>query len=702
MPTLSSRRKPWPWDARLMLAPTTIVEGSIGHYRGTLIASLLGRQIWTLRGVSRTFRPSQGFMLLPGQAGLLVGKKQTSLENIYPQTPDYDSAPVYRERTFMFRPTGGMGESVQSSITDRRYHYAINVWVHGGLIGRGPLSHKVSPTTSANVRRFAEARGNLFLLAGPYVLRRVSDSDTGLVTERTRAGQSAIDAQRFQGGFAGATESLYVSWTDGVLEEWNGSAWTNCALPASFFANFLEVVGDELWAADATRSQIRKVTSDPKVAANWSGLFQIGDASVPITAIRQINNQLLIFKSDGGIFTINSDGSDSDLFPGLTTSLDATNGMTAWAWLGALWFRVGQSFYRLAGDMQLTPIGPGRMVSNASEVRGLPVAFCGWNSQMAFLLLYNTTNSTSYLLQYGNWEPKTGDEGTEFIFTDQWDGATVRWIGRQATCLWSSNVPEPRLYVGFADGSYDWIKLVAYPLARDGGGEYTADESYIVAPLHHATYQADRKQWIGFSAFGPVFDQGDRVTVEYRLAGSAGMPSAQPAGAAWQISAPITFNGQRVDAERLIAGYSVELRFDLGGGTPTHTLVVEGIAVHERLVPQFRLDYNLTADARSVIARRDGSSTRRNGRHIRDMLTEAAAQPASVTLELPDETVSDCAFFQYTEHMVPHSERGGQGWAIEIAATQFKISEIYGIIGRLRGTRIGDLRGFQIKALRYM
>lgn len=692
---------------RLLLAPTTVKEGEIGSYRGQTIGSLRGRQIWTLRGISRTFRPSQGFMLVPTQDGLLVGKKQTNLENIYPQEPTYDSAPVYRERTFMFRPTAGYGESVQSSVSDRHYHYGLNVWVVGGLVGRGPLTHPIIPDTTGPIRRFIEARAAgalaLFALAGPYVLQRVSDLNSGHTVIKTRPGRTATDAARFTGGFAGAVDSMYVAWDDGLVEEWNGTAWAACAMPANFAPSFLEVVGDELWAADATRSIVRKVTADPKVATNWSGPYQMGDPSSQITAIRQTNNQLVAFKSDGGLITINADGSDNDLFPGLTITTDLTNGRTAWAWLGSLWFRVGSGFYRLemGNGAQLTPTGPKMLQRNASEVQGEVQAFAGWGAQMAFGVLWNSANNCSYLMQYGSWTPGGPDDDAP-RFVTQWDGALKKWTNRRATCIWVGNVPEPRCYVGFADGGYDYFKLVPYPLARDTGGEYTMDESYIVMPLHHANYQADRKQWVGFSAFGPIFDLGDRVTVRYRLAGSAGMPSSRPTGDYNILPTPLTYNGHRVEIDQQIAGYSLDVRLDFSGAGTDHTLALEGIGLHERLVPQFRRDFSFVADANDHIARRDGSTTVRSGRKIRDMLIEAAAQPASISLELPDETISDVAIFQYVEHQMPHDKRFGQGWTIEMQATQFKLTEVYGIIARTRGTTIGDLRGFEVKDLRYM
>jgi len=668
-------------------------------------------------------------MLLPqSDTSLMVAKKQTNLEQLYPPTAEYSSAPVYRERTFMFRPTAGLGEPIQSSPGDRRYHYGINVWVSGGLFGKGPRSHTILPTggTGMLVRKFIEALGpgptrtlQLFYLAGPRVYMRSDDTPTGQTISRERAGHVAMDAVRFQGAFAGAVDSLYVTWEDGVLEEYNGTAWTACALPAGFSAHFLEVVGDELWAADAARSVIRKCVADPKVAGSWAGPIQIGTPSEKITAIRQTTNHLIILKNTGGVFTVNADGSDNDLFPGIETTPDDDNGRTAWAWLGNLWFRMGRAYYQLSmsgGSAVLTPSGPGRNLSNSSEVKGPVQAFCGWNTQMAFAAIYNQQLGHSYLLSYGNWIPKaevsdagSSVAGSNYTFADQYDGAIVRWKNRRVTALFVSSIPqEARLYAGFADGTYDWLTLVPYPLAVGSStgvaAEYTTDESYLVTPLHHAMFQSDAKHWTGVSIYGPQIDPtlGHEVFIRYRVLGSMAGPVA-PAGEFLPFAQqPMTFNAQRVDADRPIAGQAIELRIDLDSNTTASTPVLEGIGLHERLVPRFRRDYTLTINANELITRRDGASTRQSGVTIRELLEEAASAPASITLMLPDERINDVALFSYEERQVPHTQRNGLGWAIGVQATQFTTLDLYGIIRRLRGTRIGDLRGYAIEQLRLM
>ena len=729
MSTLASRRVPWPWDARLVQTGPRSPSTKIGDLRTHTIGSSRGTLIGAMRGLTRAYGLSQGLMLLPqADTSLLIAKKQTNLENLYPTTAEYDSAPVYRERTFQFRPTGGFGEPTQAAAASRRYHYGINVWVTGGLFGKGPLAHVVAPPGMPStplvqdmVRKFIEAptsatTDGLYYIANQKVYLRNDDTNAGQAVDRVRAGHYPTDMARFTGAYAGAPDCLYVAWEDGVLEERTPTGtWTACALPAGFSANYLEVLGDELWAADSARSVIRKATADPKVAGSWSGPILVGTPSDPITAIRSSSNRLGIFKTNGDVFTVSADGSDNDLFPGLESSRDPDNGRTAVAWLGSLWFRAGRAFFQL--DLGSTPVlsprGPGRNLGNLSEVRGPVQCFAGWNTQMAFAVIYNQDLDSSYLLSYGSWVPKADPDqavpttvsGTAYTFVDQYDGALKKWAGRKATSCFVSNIPsEARLYVGFDDGGYDWITLVPYPLLPDQGAEYTLEESYIVLPLHHAMFQSDNKHWTGVSIFGPRMGAGNRVSVSYKVMGQSVSTPSQPGTGGfkpWSVTESFTAIGQRVNPEPPVAGKSLELRVDLINSVTSSTPVLEGLGLHERLVPTFRRDYTLTVNANDHIARRDGASTRQSGVTIREWLEKAASAPASILLELPDETINDVALFSYEERFVPHTQRGGQGFAISVQATQFTVKQVYGTIGRTRGTLIGDTRGIAIENMRF-
>jgi hypothetical protein len=333
---------------------------------------------------------------------------------------------------------------------------------------------------------------------------------------------------------------------------------------------------------------------------------------------------------------------------------------------------------------------------------------------MAFGAIYNPSLGHSYLLSYGNWIPRPESSGVDstvvgssYTFTDQYDGALVRWKNRKVTSLFASTIPvDARLYIGFADGGYDWLRLVPYPLALDAGSvqgaEYTQDESYLVMPLHHAMFQADTKHWTGTTVFGPLLAAGDSVLVGYRVKGSQVGPGAAADGGFLSFGDRLTEIGMRCDCVNQMAGQAIEVQIAFDSASTSSTPILEGLGLHERLVPRFRRDYTLTINASDFVTRRDGAAVRQSGVFIRQLLENAAAAPSALSLMLPDERVNEVALFSYEEHQVPHNQRGGLGWAITAQATQFTTLSVYGIIGRLRGTLIGDLRGYPISALRTM
>ena len=680
MSLVSSRRRPYPYHMRL----------------GSILGSPQDRM---------------GLMLVASERGLLIGRKQQMLDGVVPSEQEYGSAPVYRERTWTARPTGGYGERVQSAWADRRYYWGMDIQVHGGLFGKGPLLHPIAPTTTGGGRvvKFIDAPkgGGLYdqlILTRRYVYRRVDDTNAGQVVARDFGASGALnDGVIFQGGYAGAAANLYVpdAATGQLWERKPDNTWTQCALPAGMLAHHVEVVGTELWIADALASVVRKCTGDPKVAGSWSGPFFVDNPSVLISGLRQTANTLVIFKYDGTLFTLNGDGSTNDLFPGLAGPSSYENGYRAAAWMNAIWFNAGPSFYKLEmPGATLEATGPGKMLDNASPVRGEVRAFCGWGGFRAWCVLWNPDDSTSYLVRYGNWETRTTDEGTQFVFDDQYDGAVAHWPAQKASALAVSGASgQERLYCGFEDGTWTWFKLVKNPLATNSGAEFNVGPAELVFPLHHAMFQADTKHWLGFSLFGPVLRVGDEATLYYRVMGSAGGVPTDPTGD-WLLLGEFTANGQRIPAPPNLAGNAIQLKVALSNSDTTTTPVIETVAFHERVVPAFKRDFMGTVDGRAVISRLDGAAYRPNPDTVHRVMMQAAATPGSMAIELPDETVSEIAMFDYGERLAPMSAGGGHAWQIDFQATQFRILTIYGIISRLRGTRIRDLHGYVIDSLR--
>jgi hypothetical protein len=648
-------------------------------------------------------------MFVQKQDGTLTGKKQNIVEYSIPNSYEYSSAPLYKERTFIFRPTGGMGERIQSSITDHRYYYGLNVTVQGGLTGKGPLLHAIAPATTGQVRQFIDALGPggaiaQYILTAGQVLRRTDDTNAGQVVDDSRPGHIAQSAVRFRAQGTTPVDALYVAWDDGVLRQRSSTAWAACTLPTGFNANFLATVGPELVAADSANAVIRVATNDPTVAGSWGGPIFVGNPSVPITGMTQAANKLIMFKADGGIFTVNPDGSTNDEVPGARVPIDPTNGRTAVPWLNNVYVRLGPTFWQVSmPDVGLTPIGPERQLDNASPVYGPVQAFVGWGAQQGFAAIYNRVASppTSYLLSYGDWVPDATDS---FKFVDTYNGALAYWPNQQVTALGVSNASgQDRLYVGFMNGTYNWFKLVPNPLALNSGAEFTTAEADLVLPWHTAMFEADVKATTGITVFGPIITQQNFVNLQYRIQGGSGPPPMPDAMAVWSLlTGDMNYSGFRLDCPPNMFGSMLSLLVKLTNFDSTQTPVLEGLGIHERVIPRFRLDYSGTIDASDWVARRDGAAMRQAGKSIRAIVQQFTSSPNLAVIELPDETLDSLAIFEYTEHMEPWKLGGAQQWQIDFSASQFATLSVYGIIRRLRGNRIGDLRGYKISQLRVM
>jgi hypothetical protein len=648
-------------------------------------------------------------MLLPGSDGmLLIGKKQTIVDpGVVPSSYQYDSAPITHERTFVFRPTGGMGERLQSSLTDHRYYFGLNVWVRGGLFGKGPLLHELVPSTTGEVRQFVDALGPgsvlcQYVLTAGQVLRRNDDTNAGQVVDDSRPGHIAQSGVRFRSTGTSPVDALYVAWDDGVLRQRSASAWTACALPAGFNANWLAAVGPTLIAADSTNVEIRVCSGDPTIAASWGGPIYVGNPAQVITGMTAGQNRIIVFKIDGSVWTLNTDGSVNEETPGARVPADPTNGRTAVPWLNSVYTRLGPTFWEIdMPSVSLQPIGPERQLDNASEVYGPVQAFVGWGAAMAFCAIWNPNNGNSYLLTYGNY---VADQNDNFVFANQYDGALAWWASKRVTALGVSNVSgQDRLYVGFNNGTYDWFKLVQNPLANNSGAEYTLAPSSIDVPWHTAMFEADLKAWTGLSIFGPQITQGNFVTFGYRLAGTGGGPPPSDQMATYvELPGDLVYSGFRLDLPPNLNGSMLSLRANLTNFDNTQTPVLEGIGIHERVIPRFRLDYSGTIDARDWVARRDGAAMRQSGVSIRALCQQFTASPNLAVIEMPDETLESLALFDYTEHQYGWKAGGATQWAIDFQASQFKTLSVYGIIKRFRGTKIGDLRGYTIGQTRFM
>jgi hypothetical protein len=665
----SSRRAPFPWDLLLNLGGTNKI----------------------------------GLLLLPTADGQLVSRKTKTLEgDPSATTTDYSSDPTYRQRTFGFRHlSGGMGERWQSSLISRRYRYMTNAQRWGNLIGKGPLFHVISPATTGSIKDFPEALNagvnTQFILAGRYVLVRADDTNAGqTVSKDFGVGRTVTSAVRFKGAYVTPIDSLLVTTDNGQLWQYTGTAWVAATLPATFLPTALEVAGTELWAGGG--NQVRKCTGDPLLAGSWSGAFSIGDGSSVVSSIRQLLDRPFVFTTNGRVFSYNADGTDNDLFPGLRSTPNALTGANAQAWLDAVYVTIGDSFLKLeaAGGATVTVVGPERLREAEAAVQGRVAASAGWATQTLYLGAYNAQTGHSMLETYGSWEPPVDDRptpyqsiesGAAFQFEEVIDGALIDWPGQQITAMKVSGIgsPDTRLYCGFSDGTYGWIKLVQAPFSAGSGAEFTLATSTINVPLHHALAQEDTKATMGFSSFGPLLNTADYLTVAYRMNESAPYTA---------LGTRFTANGQRVNTPDGTVGKILDTQITLVNASTADTPVLEGLGIHERVVPAFEQDIVMKIRCADYQAKRDGSSDRKTAQQIRAALLSAAGAPGTVSFTLPDESIDGLASIDFEEHLLNRNQRAGYASDITLTTTQFNTVTVYGTFGRFRGVRFGDMRGF--------
>jgi len=333
--------------------------------------------------------------------------------------------------------------------------------------------------------------------------------------------------------------------------------------------------------------------------------------------------------------------------------------------------------------------------------------------------VYNASLATSYLVQYGNWVPaeSTSPAGGAHQFVASWEGSLCDLPNKQVTalavCAHDAVVGtpptggNPLLLVGFADGTYGWLRLPRdgpspfTPDAHLAPTDYTDQPAFTRHPRHSLMAPADVKAYLSFSATGPVLDDARWVEVEFRV---------DPVGRdeVWQpLAGRLTQHGARVLFPEDTTGRVLDVRERYravrpaaDGGTPSWadfdqipTPVVATLTLREQLRPAFRFEYAFTVLAHERVARRDGASDRKTAAQIRNLLVGAAQDPGHVILTLPDETVGRFAMIEFQETVPPDGRfrRRGVAWDLGVSAITYVTRAVYGIFDRLDATLFGDL-----------
>jgi hypothetical protein len=732
---VSSKRPPWPYDARI---------GSASGVGGV------------------------GLMLKPDDNGIMVAQRAKTLDAVVPSDYEYGSQSPFQERTYALEDTFmGMGQRVQEKGAPRRYFYGIDIDTSlNGKWMKGPefTSQTVTQKSNSQIVGMTRAKYNntevIFVAAGQYLFYRETDgtgfdsgtatagggstltnsaetwtvnqwagyrvnifSGTGSGQSRTVASntstvltvssawsvtpdatsvyeispyglvkdfgstQTIVQMARFwDADPVSPMDALYIARAAGNLAYLNGTGTTVTIMaggdgPPEAEARTIEVLGNELWVG--WDNKISKVEASPITRSNWSGAIYIGDATTTITWLRQNHNELFIFKTDG-IYTISVEGEDQELFPGLRINRSDHNGVNATAWLDSIWAPYGESLYKIEMDGTLSPSGSEQLLENGSEVRGHHIGFAGHNTWFGYVVLYNSENLNSYLMKYGSWveddsDPMSGASKARDVlkFRQTWHGALKKWSAKQATSVQTMFMPfaNDRLYVGFLNGTIEFALLPRNSPnpVNDSNCRFTTSDSSLYWPIHHAGFQADHKIFRGFSVFGQTMSNSKYAEIWYRVDPNASFVALKRAST---DADPATFtqNAQRIDIpeDTPVTGKQIEVLVKLKNTVNSITPILDGVAIHEQIRPAFILEYTFTVLARNFITRRDGTVDRRRAETIRSQLQDAVSAIGTVEMQLPFESTQRISVIDYQEILLADTKRWGIEWDITIKGIQFR------------------------------
>ena len=175
------------------------------------------------------------------------------------------------------------------------------------------------------------------------------------------------------------------------------------------------------------------------------------------------------------------------------------------------------------------------------------------------------------------------------MFSDGYDGAQVVWEGKKITSLGvctteavmlaDGEAGNPRLYAGFEDGTYGWIKLPRNgpnPFDPGAGCEFTEEVSYLRWPRHSMDAPADLKDFLSFDGSGPYLDPYRSVRIGYRVDPS---DEADP----WNhLAQELTQTGGRVLLGAPTMGKVIEVREEYVAERPPEVVPAAALALAPR------------------------------------------------------------------------------------------------------------------------
>lgn len=581
---------------------------------------------------------------------MLVSSKSQDISQVAPPDFSYGGTSPASDREEPYESLVlGMGMKVQEKWQDARYYAAQGVDLSVWPWCKGPEITLLTPSShdaTAVAATFFELGTTLYVAQGRYVLRRDSDTTWTQVLD-AGAGAQILGVSVFTSNFDGV-QRAFLAFGGGQPARYssNGTTWTAMA---TFTSLAFAVIGREFWWADDT-NRLRKcdTNADPINEANYTSLiFRAGDKSSPINSLAvSAAGTLLIFKTDG-IYTLDAAGDDHQLFPFLKFAREGTNGRWWGQFENSLYVSYGQHFMRISSDLTEEEIGLEKLVNNDSPVRGQVTAFAAVGTMFAYAAVFNRDTLTGYLMKFGSWVSQ-GLDASQLapVHVDAWHGSlSAPFASRSFQTLFVSSIGAPtnhqRTYLALSDGTVGWMINPCVPNpAACSAYRFTVGDGFVDLPLWHGGYHASRKS-IRHAAVTGQLDATNYVTLEYKL---------DPAATSWT---PLAGRFDEWYLEQLpfptdTATVLAAFRVHLVNTVNTKTPLVSAFSIGHALRPQRFMTVQVNILCSDGLVRRDGVPLRIGRRQIQHIVEAAVDTAGAVTCTLPDETVQDLSFTDYS------------------------------------------------------
>jgi hypothetical protein len=593
----------------------------------------------------------------PG-APLLTSSKVQDVAQVNPPDFSYGGMSPIGDRDEPYESLVlGMGLHTQEKWQDYRYADAqcvdLSVWPWC----KGPEITLLTPPSTdaaAGVRTFFELGGVLYCAQGRYVLKRVDDA-TWSVAKDFGAGVAILNATVFTSNFDG-TPRAFFALSSGVAQ-WtaNGTTFTPMT---TFTALAFATIGREFWWATDT-NLLRKcdTNADPTLEANYTTTqFRAGDKQAVITSLMvSAAGTLIIAKSDG-MYTLDANGDDHQLFPFLRFGPDVNNGKAWGQFENDLYTAYGTNLYKIDPSLTIQEVGPEKLVNNDSPVRGKITAFAGVGSMFALAAIFNPDTLTGYLMKFGGWVTQQSLIATpavpnasnfDAVHVDAWHGSlSVPFPNQAIQSLFVSKIGAPaghtRTYLGYSDGTIGWLVNSCVPNpAACSAYRFHVGDSFVNLPIWHGGYHASLKSLRHLSVTGQRLSPTNNVTIEYKLSPGAAAFTAFP-----NVFDAMTYEvaPMPTDAACVQAIFRVHLHNTLDTSCP----LVSAVSIGHALRPRRYMQVELVILCADGLVRRDGVPLRIGRRAIQALVEQAVDVPGAVTCTLPDESVQELSFTDYS------------------------------------------------------